>query len=75
MRTKHVSEGLFIALKYGAVAMAGAMTHQIFMKQSEAERDKTAELRGAIAYAKLIEKQIGWPTVQNVSPQRRITNT
>ena len=67
MKTKH--EGMFIALKYGAVAMAGAMTHQIFMKQSEAERDKAAELRGAMAYAKLVEQQMALPTVQNVSPQ------
>ena len=58
MRTKHVSEGMFIALKYGAVAMAGAMTHQIFMKQSEAERDKTAYEKGYTDYGKLIEKQI-----------------
>ena len=50
--------GLFIALKYGAVAMAGAMTHQIFMKQSEAERDKTAYEKGYTDYGKLIEKQI-----------------
>ena len=50
--------GLFIALKYGAVAMAGAMTHQIFMKQSEAERDKTAYEKGYTDYAKLIKKPI-----------------
>ena len=66
--------GLFIALKYGAVAMAGAMTHQIFMKQSEAERDNTTFRRGVEAYGKLIEKQIGLPAVRNVSPQLRITS-
>ena len=61
--------GLFIALKYGAVAMAGAMTHQIFMKQSEAERDNAAFMRGAVSYGKLIEKQMALPIVKNVSPQ------
>ena len=49
---------MFIALKYGAVAMAGAMTHQIFMKQSEAKRDKTAYEKGYTDYAKLIKKPI-----------------
>ena len=56
--------GLFIALKYGAVAMAGAMTHQIFMKQSEAERDNAAYEKGYTDYRKLIEQQIGLPIVQ-----------
>ena len=60
--------GLFIALKYGAVAMAGAMTHQIFMKQSETERDKAAFMRGAEAYKKNREEQMALPIVQNVSP-------
>jgi hypothetical protein len=45
MRTNH-------KLKYGAVAMAGAMTHQIFMKQSETERDKAAFMRGVQPYKK-----------------------
>ena len=69
MRTKHVSEGMFIALKYGAVAMAGAMTHQIFMKQSETERDKAAFIRGVQAYKKNIEEQMALPIFHNVSPQ------
>ena len=32
--------------------------HQIFMKQSEAERDKAAYEKGYTDYGKLIEKQI-----------------
>ena len=47
MRTKHVSEGMFIALKYGAAAMAAATAYHLYVKQNGGPDPKLIALDNA----------------------------
>ena len=66
MKTKH--EGMFIALKYGAAAMAAATAYRLYRKQS-ATRAYQKYIKEEIANQKYFEEVLALQKVRNDSPQ------